>query len=335
MTPSHADPASAAGRIALVGAGSSEGARVRHALGTMQVSGSRIDLFGAGDALLSEYDGEARMIQKLDRVALPDHRLIFVCDAAGDAVRLLSDPSPAATTIDLTGAGHRDLALPLAHDRFLPPVVQGPGSALAVPHSLSLVLAEILAPIHDGPGVREVSAVILRPAADFGAGAVDELRQQTVQLLNFESPPVECIGRQLAFNIIPGSYLSAGDSTAQDRIEPELARLLGLRPSVMSVDMVAVPMFYGHGVSMQVTTGEPASPEELYTLLDAGEGMRASADDRECTPMEISGRGGLSITAIRADAGEGNRIRLWAAADAADNGSAVAAIRLARELGVL
>jgi aspartate-semialdehyde dehydrogenase len=263
------------------------------------------------------------------------HRLIFVCDTVGDAVTFLSDPSPGATTIDLTGAGYRDLGLPLAHDRFLPPVVRGPGSALAVPHSLSLVLAEILAPFHDGPGVVAASAVILQPAADFGVGAVDELRQQTVQLLNFGSPPVEHFGRQLAFNVIPGPYLSAGDSTVQDRIEPELARLLGLRPSALSVDMVAVPMFYGHGVSMQVTTREPVSPEALYTLLDAGEGLRAASDDRECTPMEINGRGGISVTAIRTDAGEGNRIRLWAAADAADSGSAVAAIRLARELGVL
>ncbi len=335
MAPSRANQASAAGRIALVGAGSFEGVRARHALGTMQVPGSDVDLFGAGEALLSEYDGEARLIQEVDRAAFEGYRLILICDTSGEAVGFLSDPSPGATTIDLTGVGYRDLGLPLAHDRFLPPVVPGAGSALTVPHSLSLVLAEILAPLHEGPGVVAVSAVILRPAADFGADAVDELRQQTVQLLNFGSPPVENLGRQLAFNVVPEPYLSDGGSMVSDRIESELARLLGLEPPAIGVDMVVMPVFYGHGISMQVTTGEPVSPEALYALLDAGPGLRAVADDRECTPVDVNGRGGVSITGIRADTGEGNRIRLWAAADVADSGSAVQAIRLARQLGVL
>ncbi|MBD3867102.1 MAG: hypothetical protein IFK94_03170 [Acidobacteria bacterium] len=334
MTPSRVDPAEATGRIALVGAGSPEGHRLRKVLETMQVPGSRIDLFGAGETVLSEYDGEARMIQEADRAALEEHRLIFICDTAADAGRFLTDPAPRAITIDLTGAG-MGLGLPLIHDRLLPPGDHGPGSALVVAHSLSLLLADILAPIHRGPGIESASAVILRPAADFGDGAVDELRQQTVNLLNFGSPPVGHLGRQLAFNVVPSEYITGGSAVASERVASESARLVGSPPVIVSVDMVAVPMFYGHGVNLQVTTREPVTPEALYGLLDAVEGLKADAADSECTPVEVSGRGGISITAIRAEAGGNDRFRLWAAADEAEAGSAVQAIRLARQLGVL
>jgi hypothetical protein len=334
MAPSRVDPAAAAGRIALVGAGSSEGVRLRQALETMQISGSRIDLFGTGEAILSEYDGEARMIQEADRAALEDHRLIFICDAAADACRFLADPSPQAVTLDLSGAGV-DLGLPVAHDRLLPPGDLGVGSALVVAHSLSLLLAEILTPIHEGPGLESASAVILRPAADFGAGAVEELRQQAVHLLNFGSPPVTHLGRQLAFNVVPGKYLPGGEGALADRVASELVRLVGPPFESAAVDMLAVPMFYGHGVSLQCTTRAPVDRETLYRLLDAGENLRADADDAECTPVEVSGRGGTSITAIRVAAGGSNQVRLWAVADEAESGTAVQAIRLARQLGAL
>jgi len=335
MTPSHVDMVHSAGRIALVGAAGGEGVRLRKALEALQVSGSRVDLFGAGAAILSEYNGEARMIVEADRAALEDHQLIFVCDTAGDADRFLSEPATGATTIDMTGEGYGSMGVPLAHDRYLLPEERAAGSAWAVPHSLSLLLADILAPLREGPGVQSASAVFLRPAADFGAGAVDELKQQTLHLLNFESPPVEHLGRQLAFNVIPGEYMPGDVGALSDRIVRELAELLGLLPATLSVDLLAVPMFYGHGVSLQITTGEPVSPEALYPVLDAGEGLRASPDDVECTPMEVNGRAGISIAAIRAEPGGGNRIRLWAAADEADSAPAVQAIRLARQFGVL
>ena len=334
MTPSRVDQASGAGRIAVVGAGSSAGVRLRQVLETIQVSGSRVDLFGAGEAVLSEYGGEARMIQEADRAALEDHRLIFLCDAGGDAGRFLSDPAPRATTIDLTGTGF-GLGLPLTHERYLPATEHVAGTVLVVPHSLSLLLADILAPIQDGPGVETASAVILRPASDFGEGAVDELRQQTVHLLNFGTPPVEHLGRQLAFNVIPGEYLEGGGAALSDRIAAELVGLIGCPPGAVSVDTVAVPIFYGHGVRLQVRTAEAATPETLYKLLDAGQGIRAAADDNECTPMEVSGRGGISITALRAVAGGVHRVSFWAAADEAESGSAVQAIRLARQLGLI
>ena len=101
------------------------------------------------------------------------------------------------------------------------------------------------------------------------------------------------------------------------------------------MDVVAVSMFYGHGICLQFSTREPLAAGSLYPLFDSADGLRAAAGDGECTPVEVNGRGGISITSVRADPGHGNRFRLWAAADEAETASAVQAIRLARRLDLL
>ena len=55
-----------AARVALVGADTVDGSRVRGALARSRVSGSRVDLYGTthGEVVLSEYAGEARLIQE-------------------------------------------------------------------------------------------------------------------------------------------------------------------------------------------------------------------------------------------------------------------------------
>ena len=52
--------------MALVGAETPEGARIRQALADRGIPGERVNLFGRteGEAVLSEYAGEARMIQE-------------------------------------------------------------------------------------------------------------------------------------------------------------------------------------------------------------------------------------------------------------------------------
>ena len=60
---------------------------------------------------------------------------------------------------------------------------------LAVPHPVAILLADLLAPLERELGLRDAVAVVLRPAADFGQDGIEELREQTVRLLNFSEIP--------------------------------------------------------------------------------------------------------------------------------------------------
>src|SRR5262245_42068521 len=140
MSPRSAEPAGAP-RIAIVGAPTVGGTHVREALAAHGVPGRRVDLYGAqrGEVLLSEYAGEARMVQEPELDEVARHALIFLCEPGEVAGRL---PAAAAESviIDLEGC----LPEALGPRRL---VLDDPAQELrtgdrlfAVPHSLSLVL---------------------------------------------------------------------------------------------------------------------------------------------------------------------------------------------------
>jgi aspartate-semialdehyde dehydrogenase len=337
MIRSRGDSVRTDTRIALIGAQSPEGQRVKRVLETLQVDGERVNLFGAcaGDAALSDYDGAARLIQEADRAAIDGHGLVFLCETDSFTERFLNDPGPASVALDLTGVGYQNKSIDLVHDRLKPPP-EGVSSGLwAVPDSLALVLIEILQPIAEHAGLEEATAILLRPASDFGDAAVDELREQTSQLLAFGSPTTEIFGQNLAFNAIPDRLMKNKASNSSGRIVREAAALLGMARERLFLEMVVLPMFFGHGVMMQVRTTATVSVEELYKALGAGEGIQAASDDGECTPQGVEGRGGISVSLIRKVEDNPRAFWLWAAVDDAESRAAVQAVRLARHAGAL
>ena len=73
----------ATARIAVVGAESTSGTLLRAALAESHVPGSRVNLYGLadGEAVISEYDGEARLIQDPNLREIVAHEVIFLSTA--------------------------------------------------------------------------------------------------------------------------------------------------------------------------------------------------------------------------------------------------------------
>jgi aspartate-semialdehyde dehydrogenase len=256
-------------RVAVVGASTEYGTFVREALENARVPGGRVNLYGtsSGEALISEYHGEARLIQDPDLDEIATHDLIFLCERGEIAGRLLSSAGPGSLVIDLLDISPSDV--PRVHLGINPQIAEATGfGRFAVPHPLTLLLAELLHPLDRGPGVVEASAVILRPAADFGREGVEELRQQTVGLLSFAEVPVETFGRQLAFNIIPQAGLADGDRELETRIVGGVQELLGWEKNRLTVKLMAAPVFYGHGIQLRFRLEGDCAPEEIRELLE-------------------------------------------------------------------
>lgn len=254
-------------RAAVIGATSPVGEALKKALEGRDVAGSRVELFGEvpGDAILTEYDGEARLVRPLDVDAIGAGDVAFVCEGGALADRVLPLAARGGLVLDLAGAWP---GAPLVHPEWLPLPARGTPGPFAVPHALALTLAEILRPLHGKLGVRRAAAWILCPASDAGAGGLEELREQTIKLLRFEPPPIEVFGRQLAFNAIPSHLLPWGSAAVDSRIAEQTGRLVGLDGRRVAVQRVAIPAFYGHGVSLQIDLERGAVEDARGALRD-------------------------------------------------------------------
>src|SRR6202167_5119790 len=81
-------------------------------------------------------------------------------------------------------------------DLFTPAVVPA--------HPAALALALVLERLQLAAPVRFAAALVLEPASEFGRAAMDELHQQTVTLLSFQSMPRAIYDTQAAYNLLAG-----------------------------------------------------------------------------------------------------------------------------------
>ncbi|HXV75453.1 MAG TPA: Asd/ArgC dimerization domain-containing protein [Candidatus Polarisedimenticolaceae bacterium] len=316
-------------RVALVGSGSSYGHVVRQALVDFGVPGSRVDLYGVAvgdEPVISEYAGEARLIQQPEVGELTSRDVVFLCEAGGVVDDLFGSSNCAHVSIvDVVHARPAGRPARLVHMDVNPAAATaGDTRVLAVPHDLSTLLVDLLHPLDAEFGCEEAIAFVLRPASDAGQSGVDELRRQTVGLLNFASTPTEVFGRQLAFNIVPQSEV--GESGVESRIAEEVATLLGWDRRRLSLSLGFAPVFFGHTVQLRVRTERSSSAEALRAVF-ALAGLVPDADDPRTTPMDVSTEKRRCISRV-ADDGSGG-YWLWAVAGEARVRNAELAVRLA------
>jgi aspartate-semialdehyde dehydrogenase len=316
--------------VAVVGAPSVDGSHLRAALAERGVEGSCVDLYGttAGEVVLSEYAGEARMIQEPELGEVAGHEVIFLCEPCEIATQL-AEAARGSVIIDLRDnlpAALTPQPVPL---EIQPGLGRGDGR-FAVPHPLALVLGEVLQPLDRRFGLAEAMGVVLRPAADFGREGVEELREQTVRLLSFSQVPVETFGRQLAFNIIPGGQLAGGTHDLESRIEREVTDLLGRDERHFTVKLVTAPVFHGHALQLRFRLEKaPGIYEVRETLVEQGL-LTPPTVEPATTPLDLVGEVRTSLSDLSPDGLGG--FWVWGVAGEAGSRSAQQAVRLAAAL---
>lgn len=317
-------------RLALVGAETPEGARIRQALADLGIPGERVNLFGrtAGDAVLSEYAGEARLIQEPETAELIGHDVIFLCETSEVTHRILSVHEPETLVVDAVGCAEDRKDTPIVHMDINPGAIASAGGVVAVPHGISAILAEVLHAIDIGPGVRRATAVVMRPAADFGEEGLEELREQTVRLFNFGEVPREVIGAQLSFNVIPERLRSGAGPRLDRRVEREVGQINAWDEPRLSVRIVNVPVFHGHAAFVQVEAGGDAGA--VSDALDAAPGVERTKDDTAGTPVEIAGERRTLVADLSTDSTGASWI--WLVAGELGRVPAELAVRLAAEM---
>ena len=101
---------------------------------------------------------------------------------------------------------------------------------------------------------------------------MDELHEQTVNLLSFQQLPMTIFGTQVAFNLVDrygeGSVYSLAN--VEQRILRHYRHTVGDAAPVPSLMLLQAPTFHGHGFSLYIEIAEGATLEKLREAF-AGE----------------------------------------------------------------
>jgi aspartate-semialdehyde dehydrogenase len=182
-------------------------------------------------------------------------------------------------------------------------------------HPAAVALALIFLRLKKAGNIHHAAATILEPASEHGRKGMDELHDQTVNLLSFQQMPMTTFGTQIAFNMVPeyGEGVQPTVATIQDRIGRHFRALVGDQATVPSLMLVQAPVFHGYAFSIYIELDSPMSVGHIESAL-AGDHVQVLRAEE--TPSNVNVAGATDVQVIvRPDTQHPNGFWIWAAAD--------------------
>jgi aspartate-semialdehyde dehydrogenase len=338
MTPSY--------RIAIVGAASIRGKQLNEALAESSFASAEFLLMDDQEALgqLEAVGDEMTFIQPITPDSFERIDFTFFCGSAELSRRHWQAAQRAGSSIVDLSAGLEGQAGVLVCAPWLQEamgetaVASAPNlhtPAIVSAHPAALVLALLLERLQRAGAIRQVSVTVLEPASEYGKPALDELHQQTVSLLSFQSIPTQLYDVQVAFNTVAAFGENAKISLAESeaRVRRHYALLSGGRLPQLSLQLIHAPVFHGHTFSISVEYERQVTLEQIESTLSAPH-MEVVLGDADA-PGNLNSIGDEDIAVrVRFDEegqSQSRRVWLWASADNLEL-SALNAVECAQEL---
>jgi aspartate-semialdehyde dehydrogenase len=313
-------------KIAIAGASTLLGRELKEVLSESPLESAGLALVDEEEAQgqLDQVGDEVTLIQAISAEAFDHTDFTFFCGSEALTRRHWQQALRAGSTVlDLSAALDREPGVVIrapwlgsetaAVDLFTPAVVPA--------HPAVIAVALLLQRLQRAAPVRFAAATVLEPASDFGRAAMDELHQQTVSLLSFQSMPRAVYESQAAYNLLvgtgEGSKVNLQDVEA--RIRRHYEALTGGRGPALAVQVIHAPVFHGLAFSIAV---ELERPVEIIALEDAltGEHVELVLEDTD-SPSNLAATGQNDILVrlrpepLGRNSNQASRLWLWAAAD--------------------
>ena len=313
-------------KIAIVGASTLLGKELKDALAESSLAASDVMLLDEDEGLgqLDQVGDEVTFVQAIGPDAFEHVDFTFFCGTEKLTQKYWREALRAGSTVlDLSGALENEAGVlvrspwiegqEVSADLFTP--------AVEPAHPAALALALLMERVQQAAPVRQAGATVLLPASEFGRAAMDELHQQTVNLLSFQSLPKATFDAQTAYNLLSGFGENAKVSVGmlETRIRRQYSALGGRKLPPLAIQAISAPIFHGHAFSIFV---ELERAVDLAALEDAlsGEHVDLVLEETD-SPSNLAATGQndvlvrLRLEPGARNANETSRLWLWAASD--------------------
>jgi aspartate-semialdehyde dehydrogenase len=322
----HPDPVRAGElyRLAIVGAGTLKGKEIAEVLGDRNFPSADIKLLDDNDSLgqLESVGDEVSFIQSVrsEQFEKIDFTF-FASDQECTRQNWKKAQNAGSSIVDLSYAledePEAEIKSPWIQrllGQTLTPVLQ-PGPAV-VAHPAAVVLALLLLRVQKAGTVKRVVSTVFEPASEHGQKGMDELHEQTVNLLSFQQLPKKVFDTQVAFNMVAryGEQSVPTLAAIERRVFKHYQRIAekgAPRPSLL---LLQAPIFHGHAFTFHIEMEGPVEIESISKAL-AGEHVSITSFAEE-SPSNVNAAGQADVlVSIQPDSNLANGLWLWAAAD--------------------
>jgi len=208
---------------------------------------------------------------------------------------------------------------------------------IANPNCSTIQMVVVLKPIYEAAGIERVVVSTYQAVSGTGKKAMEELTEQTRNLLTFQEVTPEVYPHRIAFNCFPhiGSFLENGYTEEEMKMVHETHKIMEDPNIRVSATTVRIPVFYGHSEAVNIQTKRKLSAKEARVLLFQAPGVRVMDNpDERIYPMpsEAAGINDTLVGRIREDISIENGLDLWIVADNIRKGAALNTVQIAELL---
>jgi aspartate-semialdehyde dehydrogenase len=208
---------------------------------------------------------------------------------------------------------------------------------IANPNCSTIQMVVVLKPIHDAARIKRVVVTTFQSVSGTGKKAMDELLQQTTDILNFREVKCNVYPHQIAFNILPhiDKFLDNGYTKEEMKMVNETKKILGDDSIKVTATTVRVPVFRCHSESLNIETEKKITPNEVRAVLAEAPGIVVfDAPEKNVYPLpiDVAGKDETYVGRIREDDSVEHGINMWIVADNLRKGAALNAVQIAEKL---
>ena len=326
LASSHVDPVRAGNlyRLAIVGAATLKGKEIAEVLNDRNFPSLDIKLLDDDEALgqLEAVRDEITFIQSVRAEQFDNVDFtFFVSDQESTNRNWKKARKAGSAIIDLTYALEdepdavvRSPWIERQQGRALAPQLQ-PGPSV-VAHPAAVVLAALLLRAHKAAPVKRAVATVFEPASEHGQKGMDELHEQTVNLLSFQQLPRQVFDVQVAFNLVSryGEQSAPTLASVERRILKHYRQIAGQDAPLPSVLLIQAPVFHGHAFAVHLEMEHPVDIAAISHALTGEHVTLVPASEDAPSNVSAAGQGDILVS-LQADANQPNSIWLWAATD--------------------
>ncbi|MFH1021867.1 MAG: aspartate-semialdehyde dehydrogenase [Planctomycetota bacterium] len=328
--------------IAVAGATGAVGVEILNVLESRGFPVASLRLLASEKSIgkMMKFKGENIRVEKLAAESFRGVEIAFFSAGASRSLEFCPAAVKAgAAVVDNSSAFRMDPGTPLVIPEVNPEAAKAHKGIIANPNCCTIIMAVPVWPLHKAFGLRRMVASTYQAASGAGAKAMEELEQQTREVLAGRPAVPKVFAYPIAFNLFSHNTAigSDGYNGEETKVMQEMRKIFNVPDLRITVTCVRVPVLRAHSEALNLEFARPVTEAEARRVLETAPGVTV-VDDRARNhfpmPIEASGQGDVLVGRIRRDVSrdDGKGLDVFVAGDQLLKGAALNAVQIAEIL---
>ena len=327
-------------RVAIVGATGLVGTEFIKVLTQRGFAMSSVDLLASERSAGKRLQFGEREIEVKETTARSFEGVDIALFSAGASVSRRFAPdavNAGAVVIDNSSAFRMDADVPLVVPEVNADDIRLHRGIIANPNCSTIQMVVALDPLHRRSPVRRIVVDTYQSVSGAKTVAVEELTEQTRQVLDGQPVSPRVFRHQVAFNVLPeiDAFMENAYTREEWKMVEETRKIMHAPEIAISATCVRVPVFVGHSEAIHVEFARPMAPAEARDVLARAPGVKVIDDpSASLYPQAWSAAGtdDVFVGRIRQDASHPGGLAMWIVCDNVRKGAALNAVQIAEEM---